>query len=64
VLPGFRPQWDARKGALQLHEAFRRSGLTLAEFEGERFQRIAHIRALMASGVLDAHLRHTRRVAA
>lgn len=64
VLPDFRPQWDARTGAVQLYEAYRRSGLTLADFEGERYQRIAHIRSLMAAGVLDANLRHVRLAAA
>src|SRR5258705_6782974 len=27
-LPGFKPQWDARKGAEQLYKAYRASGLT------------------------------------
>src|SRR6185312_6545555 len=28
VLPNFRPQWNARKGALELYQAYRKSGLT------------------------------------
>jgi nucleoside-diphosphate-sugar epimerase len=31
VLPGFRPQWTARKGALELYEAYRTAGLTAEE---------------------------------
>jgi hypothetical protein len=31
--------------------------LTLEEFEGPRFQRIAHIRKLLEEGVLDSYLR-------
>ena len=31
VLPGFRPQWTARKGAQQLYEAYRAAGLTFAD---------------------------------
>src|SRR5215813_2071384 len=57
-LPAFKPQWDARLGAEQLYRAYRSSGVTLAEFEGPRYQRIGHIKKLLADGVLDAELRH------
>jgi nucleoside-diphosphate-sugar epimerase len=57
ALPAFKPQWDARKGAEQLYDAYRRSDLTLEQFEGPRYQRIAHIRMLLADGRLDADLR-------
>jgi nucleoside-diphosphate-sugar epimerase len=58
MLPEFRPQWDASKGAQQLYAAYRASGVTLEEFEGPRYQRIAHIRKLMADGILAPDLRH------
>ena len=58
VLPGFKPQWDARKGAEQLYQAYKKSGITLEEFEGPRYQRIAHIQKLLADGILDNDLRH------
>ncbi len=58
-LPEFRPQWDARKGAEQLYQAYRASNLTLEEFEGPRYQRIGHINKLIAEGILSADLRHT-----
>ena len=57
VLPAFRPQWDARKGARQLYETYRAIGLELADFEGPRYRRIDQIRNLMASGDLVADLR-------
>jgi nucleoside-diphosphate-sugar epimerase len=57
VLPKFKPQWDARKGAEQLYAAYRASGVTLQEFEGPRYQRIAHIRKLISEGVLAPDLR-------
>ena len=47
-LPAFQPQWDARRGAAQLYQAYRTSGLTLEEFEGPRYQRIGHIKTLIA----------------
>src|SRR5215470_8673668 len=58
-LPAFRPRWDARMGAEQLYKAYRSSGLTLDEFEGPRYQRIGHIKKLMAEGILADDLRHT-----
>ena len=57
VLPQARPEWDAKAGTLELLAAYSRSSLTLDEFEGPRFQRIAHIRKLLGDGVLDAALR-------
>ena len=60
VLPAFKPQFDARRGAEQLYGAYRQSNLRLAEFEGPRYQRISHIRKLMAKGVLGKDLRHSR----
>jgi nucleoside-diphosphate-sugar epimerase len=64
VLPNFKPQWDARKGAKQLYQAYTRAGVTLEDFEGPRYQRIAHIRKLLADGILNTDLRHAQSVAA
>jgi nucleoside-diphosphate-sugar epimerase len=64
VLPAFKPQWDARRGAEQLLAAYRQSGLTLGEFEGPRYQRISHIQKLIGDGALGADLRHASAVAA
>jgi nucleoside-diphosphate-sugar epimerase len=57
---GFEPEWDVRRGARELYEAYRTTGLTVEEFEGTRFQRIAHIRSLLADGILDRRLRRSR----
>jgi nucleoside-diphosphate-sugar epimerase len=59
-LPQFRPQWDAKRGAEQLYGSYRSSGLALDEFEGPRYQRIGHIKKLLADGLLDSNLRHVR----
>lgn len=63
-LPAFKPVWDARRGAEELFASYLKSNLTLEEFEGPRYQRIAHIRKLLADGVLGRDLRHVARVAA
>jgi nucleoside-diphosphate-sugar epimerase len=60
VLTAFKPQWDARKGAKELYETYKRVGLTLDEFEGPKFQRIGHIRKLIDEGIIDSTLRHRR----
>jgi nucleoside-diphosphate-sugar epimerase len=64
VLPGFRPEWDARKGARQLYEAYKGVGLKVEDFEGPRFRRIDQLKQLMASGHLAADLRWLKRPAA
>jgi nucleoside-diphosphate-sugar epimerase len=64
AMPDFKPQWDARKGAEQLYNAYKSSGVTLEEFEGPRYNRIAHIRYLMKDNILDSDLRHTDEAAA
>jgi nucleoside-diphosphate-sugar epimerase len=61
-LPTFKPRWDARLGAEQIYKAYRSSGLMLEDFEGPRYQRIGHIKWLLAAGILDAELRHVRPV--
>lgn len=57
TLPSFQPQWNARLGAKELYEAYKKYGITLKDFEGPRYQRIGHIRKLIEDGALDADLR-------
>jgi nucleoside-diphosphate-sugar epimerase len=57
AIPGFKPVWDTRKGAKELLDAYRKTGLTLEEFEGNRYKRIDHIRLLMGGGEIDNALR-------
>jgi nucleoside-diphosphate-sugar epimerase len=60
----YEPKWSAVKGARQLYEAYRQYGLSLEEFEGPVYQRVAHIRMLMQEGILDEDLRYAVPVAA
>jgi nucleoside-diphosphate-sugar epimerase len=57
LLPEFQPQWDARKGAKQLLDAYRSIGLELRDFEGPRYRRIDQIKQLLAAGNLGPDLR-------
>lgn len=56
-LHGFKPQWTARRGVEELYDTFCREGLTLDEFEGEKYMRIAHVKKLVKDGNLDSNLR-------
>lgn len=62
TLKAFRPRWNARSGAQQLLGAFQSIGLTLEEFEGPKYQRIAHIKGLLREGTLDKNLRRVAQV--
>ena len=64
TLPNFQPQWNARRGAEELYLAYKAVGLTLEDFEGPRYKRIAHIQHLLQSGELDNSLRWQSRVVA
>ncbi len=57
VFPNFKPQWNARKGAEELYQVYQKVGLTLEEFEGTKYQRIAHIKYLISNELLDGELR-------
>lgn len=57
MLPSYRPRWNARRGARELYEAYKKYGITLEDFEGPRYQRVGHIRKLLENGILDATLR-------
>jgi nucleoside-diphosphate-sugar epimerase len=57
VLPSFEPVWDARRGAVELFETYKRVGLKVEDFEGIRYKRIAHIKALIEEGAVDESLR-------
>jgi nucleoside-diphosphate-sugar epimerase len=59
LIPEFKPQWDARKGAEELYKAYKECDVKLDEFEGPKYKRIDHIRQLLSDGLLDSTLRWT-----
>ena len=59
VLPAFRPQWTARKGAQELFAAYRSAGLTGADVEQGRYIRLSEIRRLQQAGRLNNVLHWT-----
>lgn len=61
MLPSFRPEWTARKGAKELYDAYRGLCLAIRDVEAGRYTRLTQIRRLVETGQVDASL---RRVAA
>jgi nucleoside-diphosphate-sugar epimerase len=56
-LPDFKPQWTVERGVVELYEAYKRIGVTLEDFEGDRYKRIAQIKFWQNAGTLDENLR-------
>lgn len=57
ILPEFQPQWNLLKGAKQLYTEYQKVGVTLDEFEGPRYKRVAHIKQLIDSNLLGTDLK-------
>ena len=57
LVPNFRPQWTARKGAQELYEAYRRVGLSAEDMQQGRYVRMNQIQRLLKSQRIDASLR-------
>jgi nucleoside-diphosphate-sugar epimerase len=56
---GLTPRRDVRFGAEEHYAAYREAGLSFAEFEGPRYQRLHRIAELLESGRLGPDLRFT-----
>ncbi|HTY84398.1 MAG TPA: NAD(P)-dependent oxidoreductase [Silvibacterium sp.] len=63
ALPGFKPQWTARKGAQELYDAYRAAGLRAEDMQSGRYVRIRSIQRLLKAGALDGSLRWSRQPA-
>jgi hypothetical protein len=57
LVPAFQPQWTARKGIIQVYEAYKALGLTVEEFTGPRYSRIDHIKNMQSAGRISPTLR-------
>ena len=60
TLTDFKPKWNARLGAKQLYDAYRKFGITLEEFEGPRYRRITHLENSVNAALLDKTLRRNK----
>ena len=57
AFPEFSLDWDAERGARELADAYRTVGLTLAEFEGDRYVRLRRLESLLEANELSSDLR-------
>jgi hypothetical protein len=57
MVPAFQPQWNARKGAQELYDAYRTIGLTVEDFSHGLFTRMVQIQKLLDNNQLDPSLR-------
>jgi nucleoside-diphosphate-sugar epimerase len=57
TFPDLELAWTARAGAEQLAEAYRAAGLTLEDFDSDRFTRLKRLRTLLEEDKLDHTLR-------
>jgi nucleoside-diphosphate-sugar epimerase len=56
-LKHYKPVWNARKGVEECYEAYKKYGVTLDEFEGPKYQRLAHIKKLIENKIINEDLR-------
>jgi nucleoside-diphosphate-sugar epimerase len=54
-LPTFKCQWDARRGARQLHEVFKRIDMTPEVFQFRAFTRLKQLEYLIKTQQIDGH---------
>jgi nucleoside-diphosphate-sugar epimerase len=59
TFPDFEWEWSPARGAVELREAFVRSGLTETAYQDARFTRLRWLRHLLDGGRLDDDLRWT-----
>ncbi len=60
MVPSFAPVWTVEKSINDLLHLYKSLNLKAEEFEGPKFNRIAHLRELMGNGQLDNSLRWTK----
>ncbi len=56
LLPDFKAQWNAKRGAEELYAKFKEVGLTLDDFQGRRYVRLRQLKYLLEEGLLDDNL--------
>jgi nucleoside-diphosphate-sugar epimerase len=59
--PDFKPHWNASFGAKDLFAALLEANITLADFQGRKYIRLAQIKHLLEQGSLDDTLRWAHR---
>jgi nucleoside-diphosphate-sugar epimerase len=53
----YSPQWDLRKGGHELVEFYRHVGFTAGDYRGRKTIRLAQLKHLIETGLIDSSLR-------
>jgi len=62
TFPQHQPKWDAKAGAIDIFESYKKYNIRQEDFEGPRYKRIEHIKRLLDTGRLDRTLRWTNQI--
>jgi nucleoside-diphosphate-sugar epimerase len=57
TIPAYSTRWTLRDGICQLRDAYKRYGLRMEDFQGEKYLRINRIKALLKTRHVDSNLR-------
>ena len=57
AFPDLSLDWDAERGARELADAYRAVGLTLTDFEGDRYVRLRRLESMLGASELSNDLR-------
>ena len=57
TFPDFKFKWNAKSGAAELYDAFKRVGLKFEDYRDKKFTRLKWLHYLLDSGKLDGALR-------
>jgi nucleoside-diphosphate-sugar epimerase len=57
AFPAARPEWSAERGVEELASAYERVGLSVQDFDGQRYARLGQLQRLLDAGELDDELR-------
>jgi nucleoside-diphosphate-sugar epimerase len=60
-MAGWKPNWNAVKGAQQIYQTIEALKLNANDFEGERYNRLPHLKMLIKDGYLDGAFRWVRK---
>ncbi len=58
ALPDLKLQWNARRGAVELYEAYRRHGFALDDLHSRKYVRLKQLKHLLETGQVDNTLRN------
>lgn len=56
-LPSFQPEWHLERGIAELVQTFMANSISVMDFEGTRFNRLAHLKMLISKGHVDSLLK-------